>query len=648
MNRPWTTWTLFGLCAALVLAAMGWVSLTALQLEREQTLAGQRAEVEERVRLALWRMDSALASLMIEESARPADAYGPIAPQSAPGLQQSESPQPGPQQATAFAASQGGYVRPPLFGFDSSNILLHFQLTLDQRLTSPQVPEPGQAATAQAKTDATARLAAFSALLRAPAVEELPAPTSLASLRSQPRPQPQEIESNGKVILRESGSLATLQRRVPPQGQNLLAQNFAINNDARQMQQLQEFRNTVEFAQRANVYEQARSKVAGGNFGQPVATPEANLGLFKPVWLGKEIVLARRVERNGLQVVQGVWLNWTNLQSALLGSVRDLFPAAALRPVPHPKADGESRLLAALPARLDPGPAPAAPPLGWTPARITLSLAWAGLLGAALAAAFLLHGALSLSERRAAFVSAVTHELRTPLTTFRMYSEMLAEDMVPDAARRRQYLETLSVEATRLSHLVENVLAYARLERGNARRREERVTLGELIERVKPRLVQRAEHAGLRLVEDADAGCRQTVVHVDTSAVEQILFNLVDNACKYAGPDSEEKLIHLEAVSDGRFALLRVRDHGQGISASSARRLFQPFSKSASEAAHSAPGVGLGLALCRKLSRSMGGELRLAARQSRGACFELLLPLDRLARASAAGPKAGPPQPASA
>ena len=76
----------------------------------------------------------------------------------------------------------------------------------------------------------------------------------------------------------------------------------------------------------------------------------------------------------------------------------------------------------------------------------------------------LLLGALSLGKRRADFVSAVTHELRTPLTTFRMYAEMLADDMVPDPDQRREYLSTLLVESNRLRHLVENVLTYARLE----------------------------------------------------------------------------------------------------------------------------------------------------------------------------------------
>jgi K+-sensing histidine kinase KdpD len=199
--------------------------------------------------------------------------------------------------------------------------------------------------------------------------------------------------------------------------------------------------------------------------------------------------------------------------------------------------------------------------------------------------------------------------------------------MVSEPAKREQYLNTLCSEANRLSHLVENVLAYARLERGSARSRIERMTLGDLIERTLPRLRDRTDRCEMKLVVDAAEPVLATVVHVDAGAVEQILFNLVDNACKYAAPHATEKLIHLEALPDGKFAMLRVRDHGAGISAEGARRLFKPFSKSAQEAAQTAPGIGLGLALCRRLSRSLGGELRLVRGGAPGACFELRLPL---------------------
>jgi signal transduction histidine kinase len=635
MTHPWKTWLVFALCAVVALAGLGWISLTALRLESEQVRASLRMEIEERVRLALWRMDSALAPVFIEESARPWSAYDSFSKvdlASARGKITQKSSNP---------ASPGEVLVPsPLLSFSSSNILLHFQFPSNRRLTSPEVPESEQRKLAESGYVpsgqiglAAERLAHLGRLLGAPV---LPEERRLAASKTRPG---QDLAralpySNGDLIVRESGLQPG--RELPDPTVQAPQQIFALNKDFRQVEQVQQKRNTAEYAQRANVSQQAQQQVVANNFKAVVDNAPGlgdtamAAGVFKPVWLGDQIVLVRRVDRGGVFIVQGVWLNWTNLRASLLGAVKDLLPAAALRPVPRPKEGGESRLLASLPARLEPGLVPSSPLPWWTPARLTLALAWVGLLLAALAVALLLHGAVSLSERRAAFVSAVTHELRTPLTTFKMYSEMLADDMVPDPARRRQYLETLSVEANRLSHLVENVLAYARLEKGSARRREEKLALRELIERVKPRLEQRAAQAGMRLVEDSELRSLDTVVRVDVSAVEQILFNLVDNACKYAAPHAVEKAIHLEALPDGRFAMLRVRDHGQGISAAGARRLFQPFSKSADEAAQSAPGVGLGLALCRRLSRGMGGDLRLARAGSTGACFELLLPLSRV------------------
>lgn len=259
--------------------------------------------------------------------------------------------------------------------------------------------------------------------------------------------------------------------------------------------------------------------------------------------------------------------------------------------------------------------------------RLALWAAWICLAFATAALGFLLHGILALSERRAEFVSAVTHELRTPLTTFRLYSEMLADGMVPEGEPRQRYLTTLCAEASRLGHLVENVLAYAKLERGNGCQRRETLPLSALVDRVLPRLTERASLAGMKLQVDLDPTLASRPVEVDVGVVEQILFNLVDNASKYGVPESGEPCIHLEALPEkGKSSLLRVRDEGRGISTDVAGRLFEPFHRSAEKAAGSAPGVGLGLALCRKLSRSLGGDLRQDRSVPKGAAFVLSLP----------------------
>jgi signal transduction histidine kinase len=215
---------------------------------------------------------------------------------------------------------------------------------------------------------------------------------------------------------------------------------------------------------------------------------------------------------------------------------------------------------------------------------------------------------------------------------------MLDEGMVSNPDSQRHYLKTLRAEADRLGHLVENVLAFARLERGRWGENREVVAPSELFDRLAPRLALQAHQAGMELVVGpADFPVK---VCVDLSVVDQILSNLVDNAIKYAGRATDRR-VHLEVRSAGRWLTLSVRDHGPGLAPQATRRLFRPFSKSAHDAAGSAPGVGLGLALSRRLARALGGDLRLSRNDPLGACFALTIPCNSPAPADGCPPKLG-------
>ena len=388
---------------------------------------------------------------------------------------------------------------------------------------------------------------------------------------------------------------------------------------------------------RAQMDFQARQKSVAQNAGQNfnlnnefpnapgMSVSEVQMSMMTPLWLADDLVLARRVQVGDKQYVQGCLLSWGAIKQELLDGVRsDLLPNAELQPVSDTAPTSDLRRLASLPVQLIPGSIPEQVATAWSPIKQSLFLAWSAMGLAAIAVAVLLAGVMSLSERRAAFVSAVTHELRTPLTTFRMYAEMLSEEMLPKEADRRHYLETLRVEADRLTHLVANVLAYARLERGRPGGRIETITLERLLEVGTQRLADRAAQANLQLsIEPAD-GALNRRVQADPAAVEQILFNLVDNACKYAANATDRRL-HLTATTESDRVSIRLRDHGGGVSPAEQRRLFQPFRKSARDAAHSAPGVGLGLALSQRLARDMHGDLRYEPTID-GACFVLSLP----------------------
>ena len=119
------------------------------------------------------------------------------------------------------------------------------------------------------------------------------------------------------------------------------------------------------------------------------------------------------------------------------------------------------------------------------------------------------------------------------------------------------------------------------------------------------------------------------VIHTDLTAVEQILFNLVDNAAKYAAPPAGGPSLEMDFARAGDNLVVTVADHGPGIAAGERRKLFRPFHKSARDAAHSKPGVGLGLSLSRRLARALGGELSLLPARdagTAGARFALRLP----------------------
>ncbi len=584
MMRPWKIWSAFIACLAIVIAAVGWMSFKALEADDAEAAARQQAALEENGRLALWRMDSIVAPLIARENAQAYINYNSFI-QGLVGFDNHIETHPS-----------------PLLVESSPDVLLHFQIGPDGRSSSPSVPTSDD--------------------------RKRTIPRYLSS--ADARKAEQLLEHVGAIVQRKQMLALLASLDASPTQNNVAAAVPAANVGPQQIAQEQRWNNEY----------QARSQFVAQNAQNPTALPplEAEVraagthanalvqaDMMTPVWVANQLILVRRLRiPNQGYTLQGCLLDWPTLEKQLLHVTGDLLLDARLSPVTSATPADQAHMLASLPVRLDLGTSPATPVASISPVRLSLIVAWIAMALAALAVAVLLRGVLSLSERRATFVSAVTHELRTPLTTFRMYSEMLADDMVPDEASRRNYLQTLRVEADRLTHLVENVLSYARLERGRPGGRIRPVAISEILELATDRLSDRARQAGFELVVEADDAARKCRVLADPAAIEQILFNLVDNACKYAAT-ATDRTLHLEPQARDGQIWLRLRDHGPGISADQRRVLFQPFRKSADEAAHSAPGVGLGLALCRRLARDMGGDLVYEPSSGGGACFALRL-----------------------
>ncbi len=587
MHRPWLIGIIFTLCVAVVFAAMAWVSVRALRLDRDEAEARRRIAIEEDVRLAISRLDSMLAPVIMQENARPYFLYRAF-----------YSPQRAYTEMYAPIESNRILVPSPLLTQRSPHVLLHFQIAPDGTITSPQVPQSNMRDVAESQFASHENIVAAEARLN-----ELRSALTRDSLMATLPPELtplQRVERQLQLLQVERGNSYS----------SRLGQRNFIEWQARNQAQ-------IEYGE-----EQVKQKADLNSIIGPIS--DVTEGVMKAIWHNDALLLARRVTINGKDYVQGCWLNWPAINEWLAAGIKDVFPDGRIVPISHVDDNPRPRMLASVPAKLIVHRAPLAESAGLSPIQTTLIVAWACMLLAAAAVGVLFFGAVQLSERRGAFVSAVTHELRTPLTTFRMYTEMLERKMVPDEQRRQEYLTTMRVEADRLSHLVENVLAYARLERSSPTSRAVVLPVGQMIDRIKDRMTQRAESAGMTLKVQPN-GAGETQVKADPGAVEQILFNLVDNACKYAATATDRE-IHVDAVRDNGHVRIHVRDHGPGIAASEARRLFQPFRKSAKDAAHSAPGVGLGLALSRRLAQAMGGDLRLNGDDGKGACFELTLP----------------------
>jgi signal transduction histidine kinase len=213
---------------------------------------------------------------------------------------------------------------------------------------------------------------------------------------------------------------------------------------------------------------------------------------------------------------------------------------------------------------------------------------------------------VSFAERRSNFVAAVSHELKTPLTAIRMYGEMLRDGMVPSDAKRSEYYRHITVESERLSRLINNVLEFSRLEKGT---REVALAVGAVapvVRDVAELLRSHVEEQGfeLRLEVDADL----PPVRFERDALMQVLWNLVDNAIKYAREASPKQIV-LRAWHDSGGVHISVRDYGPGVPARHLGKIFEPFYRGESELTRRSKGTGLGLALVRGLVERMGARV---------------------------------------
>ena len=513
--KGWLVWVLFAICATTILAAMTWQTKGAMDAERQRADAETRADLQERMRLALWRMDTLGATIFVSLN------------------------QESPEEADRTL------IRKRFFWGSGSTDDLPDSLVDD--------------------------------------------PTGCVAVISKLQEQRPEIEEPSDELMQvEKGPRSSEVQQKAANNQEWLSRGKSLDNalDRNRLQSM-----------------------------DSIASPRA-------LWRKNDLFMFAILSKQP-PLLNGLWLDSAALETRLLAEVKDLLPNADLIPAESRSDDG--LVLASFPMRLKPGALSTAAPGFSLPIAVSLVAGWLAVLVAIVAASGLVVGIMLLSERRASFVSAVTHELRTPLTTFRLYSDMLESGAVKPE-KQGTYLRVLSREADRLSHLVENVLAFSRIERGSARTAVMETTATRLLESMRERLESRLSAANLELDMSLIGEAATLPIRSDSTAIEHILFNLIDNAAKYAATSDPAK-VEIGVERSGGKLRISVRDHGPGVQASERRRIFRAFHKSARAAAETCPGVGLGLALSRRLAREMGGDLVCSGKDGGGACFVLTIPV---------------------
>lgn len=221
-----------------------------------------------------------------------------------------------------------------------------------------------------------------------------------------------------------------------------------------------------------------------------------------------------------------------------------------------------------------------------------------------------------LSNLKSDFVANVSHELKTPLALVRMFGELLQSGRVESDEKRQEYLGIIVGESERLTALIENVLDFARAERGKSTYEFVESDLGIVVSRAVEACRVRAEREDVTLELHVPAGL--PAVRVDERAIEVAVINLVDNAVKYA---RDGKVVRVSVEERGGGLEVRVSDRGPGIPAEDRKRIFDRFERGRGATGEQIRGSGIGLALVRHIAEAHGGQVAVEPGKPHGATF---------------------------
>jgi signal transduction histidine kinase len=233
--------------------------------------------------------------------------------------------------------------------------------------------------------------------------------------------------------------------------------------------------------------------------------------------------------------------------------------------------------------------------------------------------------AQALARQQMEFVAGVSHELRTPVSVIGAAGDNLAQGVVTEAARVRQYGATIQTEARRLGDTVERVLQFAGIHAGRSGLHRALVSPLDVVDEALAASRAAADDAGVT-IEREIAG-RLPPIAADRAALRSALENLIGNALKYGGESGWVRVTAREAQTrGGREVQIAVEDRGLGIAPADLPHVFEPFYRGVEAQSRQIRGNGLGLSIVRSIVEAHGGHVTVTSAPGKGSTFTVHLP----------------------